>query len=60
MGEEIDAEYTLKEISEKLSIPQETCRQVLLVALRKLKSKKHIDQLQEALETLNEIDIHKG
>ena len=37
MNDDIEFEYTVKEISEKLNIPKETCRQVLLVALKKLK-----------------------
>ena len=40
-------EYTLDEISLALDIPKETCRQVLLKALQKLKSRKNKPKLEE-------------
>jgi DNA-directed RNA polymerase sigma subunit (sigma70/sigma32) len=36
-----DIEFTLEEISFALQIPKETCRQILLMALRKLSSPKN-------------------
>ena len=42
-----DIEFTLDEISQTLNIPKETCRQVLLKALKKLKSNKSKHKLEE-------------
>ncbi len=45
-----DIEFTLEEISLVLQIPKETCRQVLLMALRKLSSPKNQKKLEEIAE----------
>lgn len=45
-------EYTIQEISQELNLPKETCRQVLLMALKKLKNPKNKEQLIEAKEIL--------
>ena len=42
-----DIEFTLEEISQTLNIPKETCRQVLLKALKKLKNHKNKHKLKE-------------
>ncbi len=42
-----DIEFTLEEISQTLNIPKETCRQVLLKALKKLKNHKNKHKLEE-------------
>jgi DNA-directed RNA polymerase sigma subunit (sigma70/sigma32) len=42
-----DIEFTLDEISLALNIPKETCRQVLLKALQKLKSRENKPKLEE-------------
>lgn len=47
-----DVEFTLEEISEVLNIPKETCRQVLLMALRKLSSSKNREKLEDIAELL--------
>ncbi|MDP3301481.1 MAG: sigma factor-like helix-turn-helix DNA-binding protein [Sulfuricurvum sp.] len=51
-----DVEFTLEEISEVLNIPKETCRQVLLMALRKLSSSKNREKLEEIAELLMMIE----
>lgn len=50
-----DYEYTILEISEELGIPKETCRQVLLVAIRKLKTKKMKLKLKDIEDTVYEL-----
>jgi DNA-directed RNA polymerase sigma subunit (sigma70/sigma32) len=47
-----DIEFTLEEISLALQIPKETCRQVLLMALRKLSSPKNQKKLEEIAELI--------
>lgn len=42
-----DIEFTLDEISQTLNIPKETCRQILLKALKKLKHNKSKHKLEE-------------
>ena len=51
-----DVEFTLEEISQALNIPKETCRQVLLMALRKLSSSKNRVKLEEIAELLMMIE----
>jgi DNA-directed RNA polymerase sigma subunit (sigma70/sigma32) len=51
-----DVEFTLEEISQALNIPKETCRQVLLMALRKLSSSKNREKLQEIAALLTMIE----
>jgi DNA-directed RNA polymerase sigma subunit (sigma70/sigma32) len=51
-----DVEFTLEEISQVLNIPKETCRQVLLMALRKLSSSKNREKLEEIAELLTMIE----
>lgn len=51
-----DVEFTLEEISQALNIPKETCRQVLLMALRKLSSSKNREKLEEISELLMMIE----
>ncbi len=51
-----DVEFTLEEISQALNIPKETCRQVLLMALRKLSSSKNREKLEEIAELLMMIE----
>ena len=38
-----DFEHTIKEISEELDISEEKCRQILLMAIKKLKNSKHLN-----------------
>ena len=52
MGIEEDFEYTILEISQELGISKEKCRQVLLMAMKKLKNPKYEDQLSEVKEIL--------
>lgn len=47
-----DIEFTLDEISLTLNIPKETCRQVLLKALKKLKNNKSKHKLEEIYSEL--------
>lgn len=47
-----DIEFTLDEISQTLNIPKETCRQVLLKALKKLKNNKSKHKLEEIYSEL--------
>lgn len=49
-------EFTLEEISCELHIPKETCRQVLLMALRKLASRKNKQKLEEIAELITMIE----
>jgi len=42
-------EYTIKEISQELNISEEKCRQVLLMALKKLKHPKISKELRECI-----------
>lgn len=49
-------EFTLEEISLALQIPKETCRQVLLMALRKLSSPKNQKKLEEIAELVAMIE----
>jgi DNA-directed RNA polymerase sigma subunit (sigma70/sigma32) len=51
-----DVEFTLEEISQALNIPKETCRQVLLMALRKLSSSKNREKLEEIAALLTMIE----
>jgi DNA-directed RNA polymerase sigma subunit (sigma70/sigma32) len=51
-----DVEFTLEEISLALKIPKETCRQVLLMALRKLASPKNQKKLEEIAELVSMIE----
>jgi DNA-directed RNA polymerase sigma subunit (sigma70/sigma32) len=51
-----DVEFTLEEISLALQIPKETCRQVLLMALRKLSSPKNQKKLEEIAELVAMIE----
>ena len=52
MGIEEDFEYTILEISKELNISKEKCRQVLLMAMKKLKNSKYENQLSEVKEIL--------
>lgn len=52
-----DIEFTLEEISQALNIPKETCRQVLLKALKKLKNHKNKHKLEEIYD---EITSHES
>lgn len=51
-----DFEFSLEEISQTLQIPKETCRQVLLMALRKLSSPKNQKKLSEIAELIAMIE----
>lgn len=51
-----DFEFTLEEISLALHIPKETCRQILLMALRKLASAKNKQKFQEIAEIIAMIE----
>jgi DNA-directed RNA polymerase sigma subunit (sigma70/sigma32) len=48
-------EYTIKEISQELNISEEKCRQVLLMALKKLKNLQYSTLLNEVANTLEEL-----
>jgi DNA-directed RNA polymerase sigma subunit (sigma70/sigma32) len=48
-------EYTIKEISQELNISEEKCRQVLLMALKKLKNPQYNTLLNEVANTLEEL-----
>ena len=52
-------EYTIKEISQELNISEEKCRQVLLMALKKLKNPQYNTLLNEVANTLEELQ-NKG
>jgi DNA-directed RNA polymerase sigma subunit (sigma70/sigma32) len=52
-------EYTIKEISQELNISEEKCRQVLLMALKKLKNPRYSTLLNEVANTLEELQ-NKG
>ena len=52
-------EYTIKEISQELNISEEKCRQVLLMALKKLKNPRYSTLLNEVTNTLEELQ-NKG
>jgi DNA-directed RNA polymerase sigma subunit (sigma70/sigma32) len=52
-------EYTIKEISQELNISEEKCRQVLLMALKKLKNPQYSTLLNEVANTLEELQ-NKG
>ena len=52
MGIEEDFEFTILEISKELGISKEKCRQVLLMAMKKLKNPKYENQLSEVKEIL--------
>lgn len=49
-------EFTLEEISLALQIPKETCRQILLMALRKLASAKNKHKLEDIAELIAMIE----
>ena len=55
MEKETDFEYTIKEISQELNISREKCRQVLLVAIKKLKNPRYSALLNEVSESLDEL-----
>ena len=50
-----DFEHTIKEISEELDISQEKCRQILLMAIKKLKNSKHLNEWVDIKDTAKEI-----
>ena len=52
-------EYTIEEISQELNISEEKCRQVLLMALKKLKNPRYSTLLNEVANTLEELQ-NKG
>ena len=52
-------EYTIKEISQELNISEEKCRQVLLMALKRLKNPRYSTLLNEVANTLEELQ-NKG
>ncbi|KIM03586.1 MAG: hypothetical protein KU29_11515 [Sulfurovum sp. FS06-10] len=54
-----DIEFTLEEISETLKIPKETCRQVLLKALKKLKNHKNKHKLEEIYAEITSLERDK-
>lgn len=54
-----DIEFTLGEISETLKIPKETCRQVLLKALKKLKNHKNKHKLEEIYSEITSLERDK-
>lgn len=51
-----DIEFTLEEIAQTLNIPKETCRQVLLKALKKLKNSKNKPKLEEIYAELTSLE----
>ncbi|MDD3595883.1 hypothetical protein [Sulfuricurvum sp.] len=51
-----DFEFSLEEISMTLQIPKETCRQVLLMALRKLSSPKNQKKLSEIADLISMVE----
>lgn len=53
MGIEEDFEYTILEISQELNISKEKCRQVLLMAMKKLKNPKYENQFTEVKDILD-------
>lgn len=53
MGIEEDFEYTILEISQELNISKEKCRQVLLMAIKKLKNPKYENQFTNVKDILN-------
>ena len=55
MNVENDFEYTIKEISEELNISKEKCRQVLLVAIKKLKNPHYDEVLREIANSVEEL-----
>lgn len=55
MSIESDFEYTIKEISEELNISKEKCRQVLLVAIKKLKNPRYDEILREIANSVEEL-----
>ncbi len=50
-----DFEHTIKEISKELGISQEKCRQVLLMAIKKLKKSRHLNEWTDIKDTAKEI-----
>jgi len=54
-----DIEFTLEEISQTLNIPKETCRQVLLKALKKLKNHKNKHKLEEIYAEITSLEGDK-
>jgi len=50
-----DFEYTIKEISEELNISKEKCRQVLLVAIKKLKNPRYDEILRKIANSVEEL-----
>lgn len=61
---EEEIEFTLDEIAKELQLPKETCRQVLLRALRKIKATKNRDKMIQiyeeflSLEADGSFDVH--
>jgi DNA-directed RNA polymerase sigma subunit (sigma70/sigma32) len=53
LGIEEDFEYTILEISQELNISKEKCRQVLLMAIKKLKNPKYENQFTNVKDILN-------
>ena len=49
-------EFTLKEISNELGISKEKCRQVLLMAIKKLKTPKYKEKLKNIKDSIKEMN----
>jgi DNA-directed RNA polymerase sigma subunit (sigma70/sigma32) len=59
MGIQDDFEHTIVEISEELDISREKCRQILLMALKKLKSSKYEKNFDEIKDIFRELENDK-
>lgn len=56
MGIKNDFEHTILEISEELDISKEKCRQILLMALKKLKNSKYEKNFDEIKDIVRELE----
>jgi DNA-directed RNA polymerase sigma subunit (sigma70/sigma32) len=60
MGIPEDFEYTITEISQVQNISKEKCRQILLMAIKKLKNPRYDQLLKEVADSLDELQSKKG
>ncbi len=54
-----DFEYTIQEISTELNISKEKCRQILLVAIKKLKNPNYDSLLKEISQSFEELYLNQ-
>jgi DNA-directed RNA polymerase sigma subunit (sigma70/sigma32) len=59
MGIKNEFEYTIMDISKELGISKEKCRQVLLMAMKKLKNPKYENQFNEIEDILELLEKDK-